>query len=214
MMSDFSWLPGWALGCLAVVAALFALALLCMPFAVFGTKPRLQDLEFQIAEMRAELRTLSLRLVVSNRPDSAPVSLDGPGVAGPVSRSDPLSGARAMRPSSVHTDEDYLIPPQTLRSDLPSYEDGPGDSDPDSLPRRRNAPPVTGRRDMSGSAERNWSRAPWEQDAPQQQHASGSQLDRQPMGRGLERKQSGRVVADDTSWQARAEPKLRWPPRT
>ena len=206
MMSDFSWLPGWALGCLAVVAALFALALLCMPFAVFGTKPRLQDLEFQIAEMRAELRALNLRLAVSLRPESVSVDPEGQSATTPVSRGAPVPEARVVTPSTARPDEDYLMPARSLRPDLPSYEDGPGAGDPETLPRRgRVSSPIAGE-GGTGTSERVWSRAPWEQDA------SGS--GRQPLGRGLDRKQPSRTVAvEDDAYRSRSEPKLRWPPR-
>ncbi|MBF0876376.1 hypothetical protein HKD21_05885 [Gluconobacter cerevisiae] len=200
MMSDFSWLPGWAFGCLVVVAAFFVLALLCMPFAVFGTKPRLQDLEFQIAEMRAELRVLNLRLAVSMRPDILS--------AEPVAQTAPASQERMAR-----IDEDYLMPARTLRPDLPSYEDGPeqigsgrdamGRDDPETLPRRGfKAAPAP---DLSGASERAWSRAPWEQGA--------TETARQPLGRVIDKKQSAKLVAENDAYQPRSEPKLRWPPR-
>ncbi|GBR30771.1 hypothetical protein [Gluconobacter kondonii] len=203
MMSDFSWLPGWAFGCLVVVAAFFVLALLCMPFAVFGTKPRLQDLEFQIAEMRAELRALNLRLAVSSRPDSPS--------AEPIAQAVTASQERMTR-----IDEDYLMPARTLRPDLPSYEDGPGQSgsgqgvmgrgDPETLPRRgfkAESAPV--REDLSSASERVWSRAPWEQGA--------TETARQPLGRVIDKKQSAKTVAENDAYQPRSEPKLRWPPR-
>ena len=203
MMSDFSWLPGWAFGCLVVVAALFGLALLCMPFAVFGTKPRLQDLEFQIAEMRAELRALNLRLAVSTRPDTLSVE--------PVAQTVAASQERMAR-----IDEDYLMPARTLRPDLPSYEDGPGQSgsgqgvmgrgDPETLPRRGfKAASAPVREDLSSASERVWSRAPWEQGA--------TETARQPLGRVIDKKQSAKTVAENDAYQPRSEPKLRWPPR-
>ncbi|MBS1027823.1 hypothetical protein [Gluconobacter albidus] len=198
MMSDFSWLPGWAFGCLVVVAALFGLALLCMPFAVFGTKPRLQDLEFQIAEMRAELRALNLRLAVSTRPDGPSAVPGGQTVMAPQER-------------MAQMDEDYLMPARTLRPDLPSYEDGPGQiaagrGDPETLPRRNlNAASATGRDDLSGASERVWSRAPWEHDE--------TEAGRQPLGRGIDRKQVVKTVAENDAYRSRSEPKLRWPPK-
>ncbi|WP_225197870.1 hypothetical protein [Gluconobacter oxydans] len=194
MMSDFSWLPGWAFGCLVVVAALFALALLCMPFAVFGTKPRLQELEFQIAELRAELRALNMRLAVSTRPDSLPAG----------------QTAAAAEPRTVHSgptlpDEDYLMPARSLRSDLPSYEDGPGVGDPETLPRRGPSSQSALREEMSDVSERAWVRAPWEKDV--------STTGRQPLGRSMDRTQGNRPVVEEDAYRPRSEPKLRWPPR-
>ena len=197
MMSDFSWLPGWAFGCLVVVSALFALALLCMPFAVFGTKPRLQELEFQIAELRAELRALNMRLAVSTRPDSLPAGPDRQTVA-------------AVEPRTVHSaptlpDEDYLMPVRSLRSDLPSYEDGPEVGDPETLPRRGQSSPSALREEMSDVSERAWVRAPWEKDV--------STTGRQPLGRSMDRTQGNRPVVEEDAYRPRSEPKLRWPPR-
>lgn len=205
MMSDFSWLPGWAFGCLAVVAALFALALLCMPFAVFGTKPRLQDLEFQIAEMRAELRALNLRLAVSTRPDSLTDDLDRQAIGPSQTRRDSVSETRVVEPVISRPDEDYLMPARTLRSDLPSYEDSPESGDPETLPRRGQKPGPVVRSELSDTSERAWSRAPWEQDAVD--------TGRQPLGRSMDKKQASRSVADEDAYRSRSEPKLRWPPR-
>lgn len=197
MMSDFSWLPGWAFGCLAVVAALFALALLCMPFAVFGTKPRLQELEFQIAELRAELRALNMRLAVSARPDNLSAALDRQTMT--------ASETRAVPSGPTLPDEDYLMPVRSLRSDLPSYEDSPEVGDPETLPRRGQSPQSALREEMSDASERAWTRAPWEKDAA----ATG----RQPLGRSMERRQGNRPVVEEDVYRSRSEPKLRWPPR-
>jgi len=205
MMSDFSWLPGWAFGCLAVVAALFALALLCMPFAVFGTKPRLQELEFQIAELRAELRALNMRLAVSTRPESVTADPGERGVTASVARMDPMSETRVVQSLTARPDEDYLMPAQSLRPDLPSYEDGPGEDDPDTLPRRGRVSTSVERNGGSSASGRIWSRAPWEQ--------GGSEAGRQPLGHGTERRSPSKAIDDGDTYRSRSEPKLRWPPR-
>lgn len=197
MMSDFSWLPGWAFGCLVVVAALFALALLCMPFAVFGTKPRLQDLEFQIAEMRAELRALNLRLAVSIRPDSLDVASGRQNAAEPE--------VRLPHPQTTLPDEEYLMPVRGLRSDFPSYEDGPGLRNPETLPRRGQPSEYMMKEEDSDRSERAWTRAPWEQDTPLSA--------RQPLGRSMDRKVVSKPVVEEDTYRPRAEPKLRWSPR-
>ena len=49
-------LPSWTGLILALLFGLLALAFLGMPFAVYGVKSRLEALELQVAEMRAELR--------------------------------------------------------------------------------------------------------------------------------------------------------------
>jgi hypothetical protein len=49
-------LPSWIGLILALLLGLLALAFLGMPFAVYGVKSRLEALELQLAELRAELR--------------------------------------------------------------------------------------------------------------------------------------------------------------
>ena len=49
-------LPSWTGLILALLFGLLALAFLGMPFAVYGVKSRLEALELQVAELRAELR--------------------------------------------------------------------------------------------------------------------------------------------------------------
>src|ERR1700712_4104434 len=61
------WIPWWAQLALLVLALLFAVALLMMPFAVFGLKGRLDLLEAQLDDIHAELRMLAMRL-----PDAEP----------------------------------------------------------------------------------------------------------------------------------------------
>lgn len=56
------WMPLWAQLLVIAVVIVFGLAFLMMPFAVFGVKGRLVELELQIQEMQADLRALSLRL--------------------------------------------------------------------------------------------------------------------------------------------------------
>ena len=52
----FPGLPGWTGLILALLLGLLVLAFLGMPFAVYGVKSRLEALELQLAELRAELR--------------------------------------------------------------------------------------------------------------------------------------------------------------
>jgi len=52
----FPGLPGWTGLILALLIGLLVLAFLGMPFAVYGVKSRLEALELQLAELRAELR--------------------------------------------------------------------------------------------------------------------------------------------------------------
>ena len=52
----FPGLPSWTGLVLALLLGLLVLAFLGMPFAVYGVKSRLEALELQMAELRAELR--------------------------------------------------------------------------------------------------------------------------------------------------------------
>ena len=67
-------LPAWSGLAVLLVLALFALAWLCMPFAVFGLKSRMEMLEAQLEDIQGEIRALAMRL--AERPGPAP------GVAG------------------------------------------------------------------------------------------------------------------------------------
>ncbi|AFW01897.1 hypothetical protein BAR24_14265 [Gluconobacter oxydans] len=192
MMSDISWLPTWAMMCLLIIAGLFGLALLCMPFAVFGVKPRLQELEFQIAELRAELQSLTLRL-------TAPPS-DRAVASGPVREDSVRAPSRAM-PEKVRAVEpapskaaDYFEPVAVVRAEGPTYEDGPMAADPEVLRRavKRQEPA------------KSWSRAPWEDERTQ----AGSREREELAPRSVATRSD-----DEETLRRRAEPKLRWPPR-
>ncbi|GAN68167.1 hypothetical protein [Acetobacter orleanensis] len=73
------WMPLWAQLLVIAIAIVFGLAFLMMPFAVFGVKGRLVELELHIQEMQAELRALSMRLAAgpgqSERPAHENASL-------------------------------------------------------------------------------------------------------------------------------------------
>lgn len=56
------WVPWWVQSLAAIVAVLFGLALLLMPFSVFGTKSRLELIEARLEDMHQDLRALALRL--------------------------------------------------------------------------------------------------------------------------------------------------------
>ncbi|GBR14432.1 chromosomal replication initiator protein DnaA [Gluconobacter frateurii] len=192
MMSDISWLPTWAMMCLLIIAGLFGLALLCMPFAVFGVKPRLQELEFQIAELRAELQSLTLRLTAppSDRTVASGQSVEGT-LRAPL-RSTPEK-MRSGEPAPSKT-ADYFEPAAVVRADGPTYEDGPMAADPEVLRRAvKKQEPA-----------KSWSRAPWEDERPQTGNREREEL-------------APRSVAtrndDEETFRRRAEPKLRWPPR-
>ena len=56
------WLPWWLALVIAIPVLLYVLALLAMPFSVFGVKGRLEGVEARLDEIQGEIRALSLRL--------------------------------------------------------------------------------------------------------------------------------------------------------
>ena len=67
------WIPWWAQIVVVVAAILLGLALLLMPFAVFGLKGRLDFLEAQLDDIHAEIRMLAMRLPEADRRIARPV---------------------------------------------------------------------------------------------------------------------------------------------
>ena len=66
------WAPQWVGFVLLVVAGLFCLAFLLMPFSVFGVKGRLEAMEARLDEIQGEIRSLVLRLPEPTRSDYEP----------------------------------------------------------------------------------------------------------------------------------------------
>ena len=56
------WLPGWVPVALLVPIVLWFLFMLAMPFAVLGTRSRLEAIEAQLDDLHAELRNLAMQL--------------------------------------------------------------------------------------------------------------------------------------------------------
>lgn len=56
------WMPPWLGLVLLLIVLLYALAMLAMPFSVFGVKSRLEAIEDQLEQVQEELRILTLRL--------------------------------------------------------------------------------------------------------------------------------------------------------
>ena len=57
-----AWIPWWVQLLLLVLAVLFALAFLMMPFTILGVRGRLDQIEAQLDDIQADLRTLAARL--------------------------------------------------------------------------------------------------------------------------------------------------------
>ena len=62
-------LPEWTGLVALLILLLLALCLLVMPFSVFGVKGRLDNIEAQLDEIRAELRVFAARMPEARRPD-------------------------------------------------------------------------------------------------------------------------------------------------
>jgi hypothetical protein len=103
------WLPWWVPILVLVPALLYALALLLMPFAVFGVKGRLEAIEARLDEIQGEIRSLALRMpepVHHAHYDEAIYAAPPPGV--PQRRSEPRAEPVTSRPP---------IPPAAHRLD-------------------------------------------------------------------------------------------------
>jgi len=82
-------LPEWTGLVALLVLALLALCLVVMPFSVFGVKGRLDNIEAQLDEIRAELRVFAARMPEARRPDwrsAGEAEIDLPS---PAARPDP-----------------------------------------------------------------------------------------------------------------------------
>ena len=56
------WMPGWVPVVLLIPAVVWLLMALAMPFAILGTRSRLEGIESQLDDLHAELRGLTARL--------------------------------------------------------------------------------------------------------------------------------------------------------
>lgn len=56
------WVPGWLPVALLIPIVVWLLLLLAMPFAVLGTRSRLEGIEAQLDDLHAELRSLAMQL--------------------------------------------------------------------------------------------------------------------------------------------------------
>lgn len=85
-------LPDWTGLAALVILLLLALCLVVMPFSVFGVKGRLDNIEAQLDEIRAELRVLAARMPEARRPEWQRGAM-GPEIdlPAPAARPDPSS---------------------------------------------------------------------------------------------------------------------------
>lgn len=135
------WIPWWGQLAIIVVAILFGLAFLMVPFAVFGLKGRLDFLEAQLDDIHAELRMLAMRLPdLDHRPvrpkEAEPVVQEIRPERPRLTREPPL----ATEPRRPRPADDWSTPPpmdddvaQAPRRPLragPPRDPGPSRSEP------------------------------------------------------------------------------------
>ena len=84
-------LPEWTGLVALLVLLLLALCLVVMPFSVFGVKGRLDNIEAQLDEIRAELRVFATRIPEARRPPDWQRNAMGPDIdlPTPAPRPDP-----------------------------------------------------------------------------------------------------------------------------
>ena len=141
------WVPWWVPLGLLLIASLYGLVFLFMPFSVIGVKTRLEAIDVRLDEIQHEIRTLSLRLpeagganqaefddFYSHPPQSYPAA--APRSADPVITRPPI-------PPAVHD----------MYDDLP--EDRPPPP-PHTRPIRRGEPPP--RQEPRAEPRLNWPR--------------------------------------------------------
>ena len=104
-----NWVPWWGQLAILVVAILFGLAFLMMPFAVFGLKGRLDFLEAQLDDIHAEIRMLAMRLP---DPDRRPARAAEPVPQVQEIVPEPVRAARPSAPARPVEDE---LPPRRPR---------------------------------------------------------------------------------------------------
>lgn len=133
MTSLFAWMPLWMQFLIALGAAALGLIFLLMPFSVFGVKPRLEEVELQLSEVRAELRVLTMRLA-RNEPETGP---SGEPVFRPPTR-DTREAAASAPERPQHTTRDpmpWSSPPYEANQPRPDVRKPPADT-----PRHATAP--------------------------------------------------------------------------
>jgi hypothetical protein len=126
------WMPWWLQLITVVVAILFGLAFLFMPFSVFGVKSRLEAVEARLDEIQGEIRSLALRLPEPGR--GAGLDDDG-GVLPAPPTLPPVRTQPPIPPAAWEGDGREALSP-TLRAASRVTEGARGRSEP-----RLNRPP-------------------------------------------------------------------------
>ncbi len=119
------WMPWWLQLIAVVVAILFALAFLFMPFSVFGVKSRLEAVEARLDEIQGEIRSLALRLPEPGRG----AGLDDDSVVlRAVAPIQPVRAQPPIPPAAWETERDAASP--TLRAASRVTDPARGRSEP------------------------------------------------------------------------------------
>lgn len=149
------WMPLWAQLLVMAFVIVFGLAFLMMPFAVFGVKGRLAELELQLQDIQAETRAFSMRLASWQGEAARPTQDEA------VPRASLGEGVyvEEIRPPEPARQAPVLAPPALTPLRAPKVSD--------AYEPRKNAPPVPNLEPEP--AERSGRRMPWHE---QQKDAS------------------------------------------
>ena len=207
-MSDFfpEWMPLWLQVFLVVTAVVYGLFFLMIPFAVFGLKGRLAEIELQQHEIQADLRSVSMHLVALQAQKSSSVVRDVPAPDAQV----PVSSG------GVTVEEVRFAPPPPPRAEEPPAMPAilPAIRAPrvsDAYEPRRGAPPVP---HMTAAPTARGARSmPWHtQKSPvESEHERAPDANREPHR--IDFSQDRPDYADQRRQAAeRTEPMLNWPP--
>ena len=97
-----SWAPWWAQLAVIVLALLFGLLFLLMPFSLFGLKGRLDVIEARLDEIQGEIRSLALRLPEPMGHRASDLGYDLHGLTGRQAGRDAGASARPPIPPAPH----------------------------------------------------------------------------------------------------------------
>ncbi|NHN87262.1 hypothetical protein [Acetobacter conturbans] len=133
------WLPLWAQFLILGIGLVILVAFLLMPFAVYGVKGRLSEIELQLEDVRADLRVITMRLgaltsEAAEKPRkvvSAPKTEWTPPPA-PEQAAEPEFRAQPPRPRATGLAPSPLLPPDIL--EMPSSVEPPKAAEPDQKP--------------------------------------------------------------------------------
>lgn len=92
------WAPWWAQLAIIVLALLFGLLFLLMPFSLFGVRGRLNVIEARLDEIQGEIRSLALRLPEPMGHRASDLGYDLHGLAGRETTREMGREAGAARP--------------------------------------------------------------------------------------------------------------------